>query len=168
MLKKNQYPFVFETVQPINRPVVEIFSFFSKAENLQILTPNRLNFKILTPLPIEMRRGTVIDYQLQLMGIPVKWKTEITVWEPPFRFVDEQLSGPYKLWRHEHSFKEENRVTWMRDTVQYDFFGWFLRNLIHYAFVKPQIRKIFDYRCLQIEKLFNISDTKALNKNESA
>jgi ligand-binding SRPBCC domain-containing protein len=81
----------------IRLPIEEVFDFFSNAENLNLLTPGKLNFKILTPLPVKMEKGTLIDYKISIMGIPFKWRTEITDWEPPFRFVDIQLKGPYKV-----------------------------------------------------------------------
>ena len=168
MKEKTLSPFKFETYQKINQSIFEVFSFFSKAENLQKLTPPWLDFKILTPLPIEMKKGTLIDYQLRLMGIPINWRTEITVWEPPHRFVDEQISGPYKLWRHEHLFVDEFAVTHMRDTVEYDFFGLFLKYPIRKLFIEPQIRKIFDYRYSQIDQLFNTNRKNIMEKGEAA
>lgn len=167
MKDQNRAPFVFETYQKIDRYLPDVFSFFSQAENLQKLTPPWLNFKILTSLPIEMKKGTLIDYQLTLIGIPLKWRTEITVWEPPYRFVDEQLSGPYKLWRHEHLFVDEFSVTHMKDTIEYDFFGWFLKPLIKKFFIEPQVKKIFNYRFSQINRLFSSTRTRALETNEA-
>jgi ligand-binding SRPBCC domain-containing protein len=151
-------PFVFKTTQFIKRPMAEIFQFFSKAENLERLTPSWLNFKIITPLPIIMEKGAHIDYQLRLMGIPFRWQTEITVWEPPHRFVDEQIIGPYKLWRHEHQFLEEQGATCMRDTVHYDISGSFIRYPIKHFFVGPRIQKIFNFRYEQINRVFPTSD----------
>jgi len=150
-------PFVYKTVQTIEKPLAHIFPFFSQAENLEKLTPSWLNFEIITPLPIEMEAGTRIEYRLRLLGIPIYWQTEITVWEPPYCFVDEQIKGPYKLWRHEHHFAEENEQTYMRDIVHYDFFGSFLRYPLKHYFVEPQIRKIFDFRSIKINHLFNES-----------
>jgi ligand-binding SRPBCC domain-containing protein len=168
-MKKNQNsnPFIFETYQKINQPISDVFSFFSQAENLQKLTPPWLKFKFLSPLPIDMKKGTLIDYKLQIMGIPLKWRTEITIWEPPYRFVDEQLSGPYKLWRHEHFFVDEFGVTHMRDTVQYDFWGLFLKNILKKLLIEPQIRKIFDFRFAQINRLFNNERVNMMAKRET-
>ena len=89
----------------IAREPNEVFEFFSVASNLNRLTPGWLKFKILTPGPIEMKVGAIIDYQIVLKGIRMAWKTEITVWSPGIQFVDEQIRGPYKQWVHTHRFE---------------------------------------------------------------
>ncbi len=83
----------------------EVFDFFADAGNLELLTPPWLHFEILAPSPVEMREGTLIDYKLRLHGVPIRWQSEITVWQPPFRFVDRQRRGPYRLWVHTHRFE---------------------------------------------------------------
>ncbi len=90
----------------VDLPLDLVFSIFSDARQLERITPPWLNFSVLTPEPIEMKTGLLLDYQLYLHRVPIKWRTEIAVWEPPFRFVDQQLRGPYKLWYHEHTFEE--------------------------------------------------------------
>ncbi|MGB9275140.1 MAG: SRPBCC family protein [Terrimicrobiaceae bacterium] len=90
------------------RPLGEVFSFFADAGNLELLTPPQLNFHILTPCPLEMRVGLLIEYRLRVRGIPLRWQSEITAWEPPHRFVDEERRGPYRLWQHEHLFEERD------------------------------------------------------------
>lgn len=97
-----------------------VFPFFSNAENLESLTPRELHFKILTPTPIAMKTGAFIDYQIRLFGIPLGWKTEITLWNPPYEFIDTQLKGPYALWIHHHTFEERGpNATLLRDRVTY-------------------------------------------------
>jgi len=128
------------------RPLEEVFAFFSDAANLEELTPPWLNFRILTPLPIEMRPGVLIDYQIQYRMVPLRWRTEITVWEPPHRFVDRQLQGPYRQWIHEHTFEAKDGGTRMRDRVDYAVPGWILEPLIHAWIVGPDVRRIFAYR----------------------
>ena len=91
--------------QQVAHPLAEVFDFFSRAENLEALTPPWLNFKILEVKPQPVQRGTLINYSLRVHGIPLRWTSEIVEWEPPHRFVDLQLRGPYKLWRHEHRFE---------------------------------------------------------------
>src|SRR5579875_3215737 len=90
----------------IPRPRAEVFPFFAEAANLEQITPPFLRFRILTPAPVAMHAGTLIDYQLHLYGIPFRWKTRIEAFEPPEYFIDVQLSGPYKLWHHRHDFEE--------------------------------------------------------------
>src|SRR3954468_23005074 len=97
------------------RPVTEVFMFFAEPGNLETLTPPWLRFHILTPQPILMRAGARIDYRLRVHGLPVRWQSEITAWEPPVRFVDEQRRGPYRVWVHEHTFEEGDGGTEVRD-----------------------------------------------------
>lgn len=143
------------TVTIIHRPIDEVFTFFSQAENLNLITPPELHFQILTPLPVKMRAGTTIDYQIRLYGVPFHWKTLISVWEPPFRFIDEQIDGPYRRWIHEHRFEPIANQTRMTDTVQYVCpGGLFFEPLIHWLVVKKKVEYIFDYRQRTIQKLF--------------
>lgn len=121
----------------------EVFAFFADAGNLELLTPPWLNFSILTPQPIPMREGTRIQYRLRLHGVPLRWESEITCWEPPLRFVDEQRRGPYRLWVHEHRFEEEKGGTRVSDRVRYAVPG---GELINRLFVAPDLNRIFRYR----------------------
>lgn len=138
--------FQFKSTQEIDRPLDEVFAFFSHAENLEQLTPEYLKFKILTPLPIEMKTGALIDYQIKLYGVPLNWKTEITKWDPPSGFVDSQLKGPYSVWIHEHKFEERDGKTIMTDIVDYDIPAGIFKSLVNKVFVSKQIQSIFDYR----------------------
>lgn len=124
-------------------PLVEVFEFFSDAYNLEEITPPWLHFSVQTPAPIEMKRGALIDYRLRLHGIPIRWRTEITAWEPPFHFVDEQVRGPYRYWRHEHTFEGKDGETIAHDQVDYSVPG---GALIHWLLVKSDVRRIFEYR----------------------
>ena len=130
----------------IPAPVEDVFSFFSDAENLNGITPPWLNFKILTPLPIRMEKNTLIDYSLKLLGLSLTWKTEITVWEPPDRFVDRQIKGPYRVWEHTHLFAKNGGATQMTDVVRYAVPGFVLSPLVHFLFVRPRLEKIFSFR----------------------
>lgn len=152
-------PHVLQMTTWIDRPLFEVFDFFSKAENLDELTPPELQFKIKTPLPIAMGQGTLIDYTIGLHGIPMKWRTLISTWEPPFRFVDEQLKGPYKIWIHEHRFEASENRTKMTDTIQFLSPGWFLEPLINRLFVKEKVEQIFEYRKQKLEELFPPAQT---------
>lgn len=139
----------------INRPLKEVFDFFSEAENLNKLTPPELYFKIITPSPIIIRQGTIIDYKIKLNGISFHWKTEITVFENQKRFVDTQLKGPYKVWIHEHSFEEREGKTYMKDVVQFLSPGWVLEPIINKLFVEKKVKAIFEYRQKILSELFN-------------
>jgi ligand-binding SRPBCC domain-containing protein len=125
------------------RPLEEVFAFFSDAGNLEELTPPWLRFEILTPRPIEMRVGALIDYRLRVRLLPLRWRSEITVWDPPRRFVDEQVRGPYRRWRHEHVFRERDGGTLVEDHVEYAVLG---GALVDRLLVRRDVEKIFAYR----------------------
>ena len=143
--------FIFQSQIWLPKRREEVFSFFADAANLEKLTPPLLHFEILTPQPIPMQAGTLIDYRLRVHGVPLKWKTRISVWEPPSRFVDEQLRGPYRQWIHEHRFEEENGGTLCVDTVRYAVWGGALVNAL---VVKRDVAKIFTYRNTQLREMF--------------
>lgn len=133
------------------RPIGEVFPFFGDARNLERITPPWLRFNVITPGEIVMMPGTIIDYRLKLRGVPLAWRSEITAWEPPHRFVDEQRRGPYRLWVHEHRFSEKNGGTHAEDIVQYAVLG---GELVHRLFVKRDVERIFDYRATKLRELF--------------
>jgi ligand-binding SRPBCC domain-containing protein len=153
----------FTAEKTLPRPIDEVFAFFADAGNLQAITPPWVHFQILTPRPIEMRVGTLIDHRLKIRGVPVRWRSEITVWEPPHRFVDEQRRGPYRLWHHEHILQPCDGGTLCRDVVRYavpfDF-------LLHGWLVRPDIEKIFAYRHEQLSRFF--PGTAGTNLSESS
>lgn len=132
--------------QLVARPVTEVFAFFADAANLDALTPPFLNFRILTPMPFELRTGAQLDYQLSLFGVPFGWRTRITDWQPGRRFVDEQESGPYALWRHTHEFEARGDSTLMRDVVDYSVPFGPLGAVAHVLFVRRTLDRIFDFR----------------------
>lgn len=149
----------------IAKPIEEVFDFFSRAENLQRITPPHLDFRILTPQPIVMREGALIDYRLKLYRFPIRWKTEITAWEPPRRFVDTQLKGPYRIWVHEHLFTPERGGTRMEDRVSYAVPGGFLEPAIHRLLVRPDVEEIFRFRSMVLGSVLGtrveIDETRA-------
>jgi ligand-binding SRPBCC domain-containing protein len=136
--------FLLRREQRLDADLEAVFDFFSDARNLETLTPPWLRFEILTPAPVEMRVGARIDYRLRLHGIPVRWQSEITVWEPGCRFVDEQRRGPYRRWIHTHEFEAvPGGGTVVRDVVRYAVPGGALVNRL---FVAPDVARVFDFR----------------------
>ncbi|MBK7403694.1 MAG: SRPBCC family protein [Phycisphaerales bacterium] len=127
-----------------------VFPFFADAFNLDAITPARLRFRILTPAPIGMRSGALLDYRIMLYGLPIRWRTRIAEWDPPFHFVDEQLRGPYLWWRHRHSFERRGDATLMTDRVEYGVPG---GSLVHALLVRRNLLAIFRYRAERIATL---------------
>lgn len=147
--------YTLERKQIVSKKLSEVFPFFAKPENLEELTPPSLNFKIITPTPIEMKEGALIDYTIKISGIPQRWTTLITKFEPPHKFVDQQIKGPYSFWHHTHEFYESKEGTVLLDRVDYGLPFSFLGDIAHALFVKKQLNTIFDYRYQIIQKLFN-------------
>ncbi len=143
--------FMLQTDLWLPRPRDEVFPFFAEARNLETLTPPWVQFEVLTPGHIEMRRGTMIDYRIRVHGVPVRWRTEIAEWQPPHRFVDVQLRGPYTLWHHTHTFEERDGGTLCADRVRYRPRGGALMN---WLFVRRDVERIFQYRQLRMKEIF--------------
>ena len=141
----------FSSRQLVPAPLDEVFAFFSDARNLQRLTPPWLKFEVLTPEPIVMVPGALIDYRLSWRGIPIRWRTEIEVWEPGVRFIDRQVRGPYTLWRHEHLFEEHRGGTMVEDRVAYSAIG---GRLAHSLVVSKDVERIFNYRHESLKSIF--------------
>lgn len=144
----------------IGQPLEQVFAFFSDAQNLAKITPPDLGFQIVTPTPIEMRQGTLIDYRIRVMGLPLRWRTLIEVWEPPnqetgaARFVDAQLRGPYACWWHEHRFAAQGAETLMTDTVLYAPPLGPLGRVAQRLMVARELRRIFEHRASFIRSSF--------------
>ena len=141
----------FESELWLPRPRNEVFAFFADAANLDAITPPWVKFRTITPGPIEMRTGTLIDHRLRIRGLPIRWRTKITAWEPPARFVDEQIRGPYRLWIHEHLFEERDGGTLVVDRVRYavpfDF-------IVHPLLVRRDVERIFAWRTECLKRRF--------------
>lgn len=151
--------FTLDSQQFVPRPIAEVFSFFADATNLQRLTPPWLHFNVLTPAPIEMKADALIDYKLRVHGLPLRWRTRIVEWQPPHRFVDEQIRGPYRLWRHLHTFEERDGGTLMRDRVEYAVVG---GRVVNALFIRPDLRRIFKYRADAMREVFGAAGEAAL------
>ena len=146
----------------------KVFPFFADAHNLERITPPWLSCRVVTHRPVAMHEGALIDHRLRLHGVPLRWRTRIAVWDPPVRFVDVQLRGPYAVWHHTHEFEPEGDVTLVRDVVRYGLPLGALGELAHTALVRRDLRRIFDFRRDRVEGVLaprpgeNPSQTKVL------
>lgn len=147
--------------QVIPRPIDETFALFADAGNLEAITPPWLHFEILTPQPIPMHAGTRIEYRMRWRWFPVRWQTEIRAWVPPYRFIDVQARGPYRLWEHEHTFEAVRDGTLMCDVVRYALPLGFLGRLAHACLVRADLETIFDYRARKVTGLLGFEFTHA-------
>jgi ligand-binding SRPBCC domain-containing protein len=145
---------VLEREQLIPYPRSKVFAFFSEAGNLERLTPPSLHFEILTPLPIAMHEGSLIEYRIALFFIPFGWQTIIESYEPEIRFVDRQLRGPYSFWHHTHEFEEVKGGTLMRDRVLYEVPLGPIGEVARALFVDRQLKAIFDFRQRAVAAIF--------------
>ena len=144
--------FMLRRTQVIERPLEEVFAFFADANNLAVITPPWLKFTIASDESILMKEGTTIDYVIKLHGIPLRWRSEITVWEPSSRFVDEQRKGPYRYWIHEHRFEAiDANTTRIYDDVRYSVLG---GRIVNRLFVEPDLERIFNYRASKLAEVF--------------
>jgi ligand-binding SRPBCC domain-containing protein len=143
--------FQIHRTQSFANPLREVFAFFSDPANLTRITPDWLRFNIISPQPVIMAEGTLIDYTLRVHGIPLTWRSEITAWNPPYRFVDEQRKGPYRYWIHEHLLADRNGVTEVTDRVHYAVPG---GAIVQRLFVARDVAKIFDYRRAVLAEIF--------------
>jgi ligand-binding SRPBCC domain-containing protein len=137
---------VLETWQWVPRGLEETFAFFSDASNLETITPAFMGFEIRTPRPIEMRAGTLIEYRIRLLGVPMPWLTRIEQWEPGRMFVDRQLRGPYSRWVHTHRFTATDGGTRVEDHVEYAVPFAPLSEPVRALFVRPTVERIFRHR----------------------
>lgn len=147
---------VLTRVQRLSGAPGDVFRFFGEARNLEAITPPFLGFRVLTPEPIAMRPGALIDYRLRLHGVPLRWRTRIEAWEPGVRFVDAQVRGPYALWHHTHEFARDPAdpgATVMRDTVRYALPLGPLGELARRAFVARDLARIFDFRAQAVARM---------------
>jgi ligand-binding SRPBCC domain-containing protein len=148
---------VLRREQRLLRPPEAVFPFFADARNLEAITPPLLRFRLLTPEPVEMGVGTFLQYALRLRGVPVRWDTLIQAWDPPHRFVDVQVRGPYRLWHHTHELVALDGGTLMRDTVRYSIGFGALGEVARRAVVARDLDSIFAYRAERVPALLAAS-----------
>ena len=146
--------FTFHTELRLPRPRPAVFHFFSDVQNLETITPPWLDFEVLTPKPVVIRLGAQIDYRIRVHGFPLCWRTEITEWQPPHKFVDMQVRGPYTLWHHTHTFEERDGGTLCIDDVRYRPRG---GTLMNWLFVRRDVERIFHYRQQRLREIFGIT-----------
>jgi len=144
-----------EAEQFLPQPRERVFAFFADAFGLEDLTPPWMNFHVLTARPITMDEGLRIDYRLRVRGIPLRWQSLISCWDPPHAFVDEQTRGPYRRWHHQHLFESVAGGTMCRDIVDYAVPG---GSVVNKLFVQPELLRIFAYRQQKLRALFAAAD----------
>jgi ligand-binding SRPBCC domain-containing protein len=145
---------LLERTQLVEAPRETVFPFFADALNLEAITPPWLNFRVITPGPIEMGVGALIEYRLSLHRVPVRWLTRIEDWQPGRSFVDAQVRGPYRLWHHTHTFEDAPAGTLVRDRVRYALPLGVVGEVAHRAFVARDLHRIFDHRQSEIARRF--------------
>ena len=143
-----------ERSQVVSTPRGELFRFFEDPQNLGRMTPHRMGFRILGMDDLPFRPGFRLKYRIKVMGVPLRWVTTITEYEPGKRFVDEQTRGPYAFWRHEHTFEDADGGTLMRDRVQYELPFGILGSAVQRLVVARELDRIFDFRARTVEELF--------------
>jgi len=152
--------------QFVGRPLAEVFSFFERPENLAAITPPSMGFRIVTPPPILMKEGAVFEYSVRVMGIQMRWRSLISEYKPPFRFVDEQVKGPYTFWHHKHTFSEVEGGTLISDEVRYAMPFGLLGMIARRLTVKRQLEQIFAHRSQVIDTLFGSWEPVELSMHE--
>lgn len=156
--------------QWVARPLERVFPFFEQPENLALITPPSLGFRLLTPGPVRMEKGRVIDYTIRVLGLPTRWKTLISTYDPPWCFVDEQISGPYSFWHHTHRFEQRHGGTLLYDEVRYALPLVLMGpagELVHTVYLRPTLERIFDYRRQVFASLFEpVHPNTALSSEE--
>ncbi len=153
--------YTLDSIQFINKPIEDVFEFFSNPDNLSVITPPKLGFKILTPTPIKMSAGRLIDYKIYLMGFPIHWRALITDFDPPHTFIDQQIKGPYTIWHHTHTFQKVDGGVEIKDRVVYSIPFSILGRILNFLWIRKDLENIFNYRKKVIDELFGNDDYKS-------
>jgi len=152
------YIYELDTETWLPHPRAEVFSFFARADSLERITPPWFHLEVLAPGPAEPDAGAAIDYRLRVHGLPLRWRREITAWEPPFLFVDEQRRGPFALWHHTHTFLARDGGTLLRDRVRYALP---LGRLTHRWLVQRDVEELFAFRAEALRRIFPAEAARA-------
>lgn len=150
--------FEFARSQWLNAPQEQVFRFFERPENLAQVTPPALDFQLLSPSPVKMREGALIEYTIRQQGLRLRWRTLISDYQAPNMFIDQQLLGPYAFWHHEHRFSRDGERTRMDDRVRYALPNWlpaWFARWLDRTYIRPQLHLIFDYRAKQFPRLIS-------------
>ncbi len=147
--------YTFKKEQFVASDIDTVFEFFSRPENLEKITPKKMGFNIITPKPIEMKEGAIIDYTVKILGVPMRWRTIISSYKKNEYFVDEQLKGPYSYWHHKHYFKVVDGGVMIIDEITYALPLEAFRLIVHPLIIKPQLNEIFDFKFQTIQDKFN-------------
>lgn len=146
--------YILESRTWLPRPREEVFSFFADPRNLAVVTPRRLGFRLLSPPPPALEAGAVFDCRIRWLGLPLRWRTLIREYDPPFRFVDVQVRGPYARWEHRHVFREEPGGTWVEDRLTYRLPLGALGRVLHALCVRRQLERLFGHRARRLAERF--------------
>ena len=150
--------YTLERQQWVRQPLDQIYEFFERPENLSLITPPSLDFNLLTPSPVTMEQGRIIDYTIRFLGLPVRWRTQISTYQTAECFVDEQLKGPYSFWHHTHRFENYKGGTLLYDEVRYAlplYIPTPLVSILHSLLIRPKLEQIFDFRRDEFDRRFN-------------
>lgn len=142
--------------QRVPRPVTDVFPFFAAASNLERLTPDFLRFSVERASSESLGEGALIDYRLRLHGIPLRWRTRIDAWTPPWQFVDTQIKGPFRRWHHLHEFEPDGSGTLVKDTVTFDLYLRTLYRTPALGWIESDLRRIFEHRHATIAGIFRL------------
>jgi ligand-binding SRPBCC domain-containing protein len=155
-IKKHSGIYTLEVEQFIKTDIKNAWDFFSNPENLSKITPEYMGFKITSAKSVKMYQGQIITYKIGILPfLKSNWVTEITHVKEGLYFVDEQRSGPYKIWHHEHFFNEKEGGVLMMDKVSFALPFGFLGKIAFAVFIKKELKKIFNFRFIKLEELFN-------------
>ena len=157
--------YVIERRLWLPRPRPEVFAFFADPGNLARVSPPPADLRWLAPPPASLGAGAVLDFSIRLCGLPVRWRVFVREFDPPYRFIDAQLWGPFARWEHRHLFFEgppgDATGTWVEDRVTYRLPLGSLGRLAHALGAGRSIARVFDYRARRLQELLGAASSPA-------